>query len=173
MNEKGSDVFNQQFLPLITLYPIAVGNENTVIQMSFHGSNMGGSSATEYNSIFGKGTSISVPSKTLNTVLHDFTSPIIFAKIDVEGYEPYVIEGASDLLKNQQIKIIYYEKTCHITKINKDVFSKIDILFKKYNYTTSNSECRHESDQFNVLAIASSYITETQIDINELINSRY
>lgn len=164
---------NSKFLPFITLYPIAVGNKNSFLEISFHKDNMGASSATEFNKFFGKGTSVKVPSKPLDSILNNFSSPIIFAKIDVEGFEPYVIEGAQNFLKNHQIKMIFYEKTCLIKSENKDYFNIINNLFIKYNYTTSNSSCRHKNDQFNVLAIANSYILDNNIDVKELRESRF
>lgn len=157
---------NPQFLPLITLYPMALGNKKSTLKISFNDGNMGGSSALD---IFKVGSNIAeVPSDKLNTVLKDFNEPIILAKIDVEGYEPYVIEGADNFLKNHQIKMIFYEKSCKASSVEKYFFNKIDDLFEKYNYTSSKSKCRYSDDLFNILAIANSFIEENNINIDEL-----
>ncbi|KAK8853617.1 hypothetical protein M9Y10_017178 [Tritrichomonas musculus] len=162
---------NPQFLPLISLYPIALGNNETKLTISYHNDNMGGSSALR---IFKTGVkSITVPSCPLDSVLQNFSSPIIFAKIDVEGYEPYVIEGAESFLKNQQIKIIFYEKSCKSTEIDPNIFTRLNNLFDQYNYTSSSSLCRHPSDLFNILVISNKFIRENNIDQEKLIKTRF
>lgn len=45
-----------------------------------------------------------------------FIEEIGFLKIDVEGYETLVIQGAKRLLSNQQIKLIYYEVCPDLTR---------------------------------------------------------
>lgn len=159
---------NKQFLPMITLFPIALGNEETNLTITFNPQNMGGTTAI---SAFNRGgQSVVVPSSQLKTVLKNFKKPIKFAKIDVEGFEPYVIEGAENFFRNQQIKSIFYERSCQGTRKNINFFEKLDDIFKKYNYTSSKYQCRHPTDLFNVLVISNNYIEENNININQLKN---
>lgn len=53
---------------------------------------------------------IHVPTTALDRYVEDCqTSFIALLKLDVEGYEPLVLEGASQLLTNKRIGIIYFE----------------------------------------------------------------
>ena len=61
----------------------------------------------------------SIESKIETTVLNDFwksNDPIKLMKIDVEGAESWVLEGASDLLEKGLIQNIVYEENIHREK---------------------------------------------------------
>lgn len=59
---------------------------------------------------------VKVPSVKLDTYAQSqFIKDIAFLKIDVEGYETLVLQGAQRLLSNQHIKQIYYEVNPEVT----------------------------------------------------------
>jgi FkbM family methyltransferase len=56
------------------------------------------------------GTTATVPATSLDAYVRQRSiDSIALLKIDVEGYEPLVLEGASDLLTNHCINIVYFE----------------------------------------------------------------
>lgn len=153
---------NPAFLPKVTLYPIALGNTETTVTFKFKYDNLGASSILDG---FG---GIDNPNfhgreSTLSYIFQNFNQTIDFMKIDVEGYEAYVIEGSEHLLKNHQVNIIYYEKTCHTREIDPNIFQKMDYLFEKYHYVSSNTTCRGNTGYFNVLVISEEYLKANQI----------
>lgn len=53
---------------------------------------------------------VTVPCVTLDSFCQNHSiQEIAFLKVDVEGYEEFVFQGAAKLLSKQQIKVIYYE----------------------------------------------------------------
>lgn len=60
---------------------------------------------------------VSVPCTTLDAYLKTHSiEQIAFLKIDVEGYETLVFQGAEEMLKRQQVQLIYYEVCPVLTK---------------------------------------------------------
>ena len=102
----------------IHIFNTALGNKNGKINFS-------NSRSDSMNSILEDNSGISVPICKLDDL--SIGSSIALIKIDVEGYEKFVLLGSSNYLK--------------ITKCV--VFESIEKLYKKYNYT-------HE-DVFNIL----------------------
>ena len=153
---------NPAFLPKVTLYPIALGNTETTVTFKFKYDNLGSSSILDgFDGIHNP--NFHVRESTLSHIFQNFNKTIEFMKIDVEGYEPYVIEGGENLLKNHQVKIIYYERTCHTREIDPNIFQKMDYLFEKYNYISSNTTCRGNTGYFNVLVISDEYLKANKI----------
>jgi FkbM family methyltransferase len=58
----------------------------------------------------GDQNTVSVPCTTLDSYIEKQSiKEIAFLKVDVEGYEALVFQGAESMLKRQQAKLIYYE----------------------------------------------------------------
>jgi FkbM family methyltransferase len=76
---------------------------------------------------------ITVPVKTLDQLLHD-ENKIKLIKIDVEGFEKFVIEGAEEVL--QKTSMVFFESW--------------DQSFKGYGYTAADVITLLESMQFRV-----------------------
>lgn len=84
----------------------AVTNQsNQTISLQYVNTNMGGASS------FQQGLSQQATTITLDDYFKDKEEDIAFIKIDTEGYEPEVILGAQNLIKNGKIGIILVEIT--------------------------------------------------------------
>jgi len=87
----------------------------------------------------------SVPAVTLDD---QFKEDILLLKIDVEGYEDNVLNGAKQLIKNYNVENIICE-----TKKNRDVNAKIDFInqsrgsYKIFTYTENYYPASLESIQ--------------------------
>jgi FkbM family methyltransferase len=105
----------------VKLFPVALGRENSQLTLYIHKSNFG------KNSLVNPGDSdqsITVDVKRLDDVVGNL-SPVNFIKIDVEGAEPFVLEGATKTIIQYKPVILYeswiYEhkpfdkEICHAT----------------------------------------------------------
>lgn len=95
-------------LESIQISPVAVGNTNGEVTLNLYkGSNRGRHSIVAANS----GRTVKVPLKRVDDLAKDFfpaEQRINLIKIDVEGYEPFVLEGAHDtLLRTDAVAIEY------------------------------------------------------------------
>ena len=60
---------------------------------------------------------VSVPCTALDSYIKKQSiNKIAFLKVDVEGYETLVFQGAEEMLKRQQVQLIYYEVCPTLTK---------------------------------------------------------
>lgn len=83
-----------------------------------------------------------VISNTFNSQVHTLDSledsfidkHIHFLKIDVEGFEISVLNGAKKMLDNQQIDVIYIEVGLSIEGTQQTYFAKIDELLQQHGY---------------------------------------
>lgn len=108
----------------ITPINCAVGNDEGFVSFS-------NVSSDDMNHVLTNSGGIKVPVKKLKSLIKEKT-PIQLLKIDVEGYEKMVLEGAGELL--EYINYIYFES-----------FEK---NFSQYNYTTGDIIMLLESKGF-------------------------
>lgn len=82
----------------VFLFHAAVGSQNGLASMSGNG-NVG-------SVIGGKGN---IHMVTLDTVIPDWAQEIYFLKIDTQGFELNVLNGAIDLLKSARVRYVLFE----------------------------------------------------------------
>lgn len=74
--------------------------------------------------------------------LEHITSPVALLKIDVEGFETEVLEGAGDLLRNKRIGAVLFEFSPRIHKIRGiDLDAPVSLL-RSFGYEVYNGEGR-------------------------------
>ncbi len=98
-----------------TLYNFALGEKESTIIFSNRKSD-------DTNNVLDEGSGIKIPLKKLDDVLDSNISRIDLLKIDVEGYEKFVLEGAVGILENTK---------CIFVEISEENFNR-------YNYTVSD-----------------------------------
>lgn len=102
------NVANNSLAEIVKIFPVAVGSEDGSATLNLYkNSNRG------RHSIVGKGfgNQIEVPVRKLDSLIDQVFQPhetIDFFKIDVEGYEPYVIQGAPKTLSRVQSMVMEY-----------------------------------------------------------------
>ena len=92
---------------------------------------------------------------TLDSAMEAVTvPPISLIKIDAEGYEPFVLQGARNTIK-AHAPAIYYEVHQNALKRNGYAPQDIKHLLQTYGYTKFNiiERCSETSPQYNVLAL--------------------
>lgn len=82
----------------VVLHDCALGSEQATLDLHVPVDHAGKGSLVESNSTRDVRDRISVPVKTLDSILLSEKSRIGLVKIDVEGFEPQVLQGARDLL---------------------------------------------------------------------------
>jgi FkbM family methyltransferase len=80
-------------------------------------------------------TSIGHGGESVNTITLDYMNfpRVDFIKLDVQGYEPFVLMGCSDIIKNFMPYIFIEIETHQLAKFQKTPTDIFDIL-KKYDY---------------------------------------
>jgi FkbM family methyltransferase len=86
----------------VVFHPFALGDKEVI--GSLHLSNFNGGMHRLYDSICCSDSVVEVPVVKLDTLFAPGQVSVI--KIDVEGFEPFVLKGAESLIKGQNIKII-------------------------------------------------------------------
>ncbi len=103
-----TNVESNDLVSIVKIFPFALGaREGTARLNLYKKSNRGRHSLVTAQS----GDSITVPVKRLDFLIHhafENNQNIDFLKIDVEGYEPYVIEGAGDVFDRIQCMVMEY-----------------------------------------------------------------
>ncbi len=98
---------NPSLQKIIRLEKIALGAKNEESQFVFSNTNSGGGKVLRDDSTQG----ISIEIKTLDNYLQEQKiQNVLFIKIDVEGFEPFVIEGAKETIRRYKPKL-YIEMT--------------------------------------------------------------
>lgn len=117
-----------KFEQKIKTYPIAVSNTDGHLQ--FHSMSGNSNSRIAKESDLQNADIISVPTKTLSSLLKELPQPT-FVKIDTEGAEIDILRSASDLLANKTIKFI-----CELHPFAWEAFnveySEFETILKKY-----------------------------------------
>lgn len=93
---------------------------------------------------------------TLDSVIDSFPMPPVrLLKIDAEGYEPFVIRGASKLLSSAK-PAVYYE--VHRNALARNGFTSLQLkgMLRNFGYTHFRiiEQCSETDPQYNVLALA-------------------
>jgi FkbM family methyltransferase len=106
------------FLPRVELLPIAVGDRSGTVP--FH---LGPPAQTGWGGLApataedpGGNEVVEVPMKTLDSLLAERSEPIALLKLDVEGAEPMVLRGASQLLAARRVAALYFEENQERTR---------------------------------------------------------
>ncbi len=110
----------------IKLFPIALGNENSQLSLYINNSNFG------KNSMVNRGDSeeaIVVDVKRLDEVVGSL-SPVNFIKIDVEGAEPFVLEGANKTILKHKPVILYESWIYEQKPFDKDICPATNSIVK-------------------------------------------
>ncbi len=93
---------------IIKIFPVALGAaEGTATLNLYKSSNRGRHSMVAA----GSGRKIEVPVKRLDTLATEIlreSAIVDFLKIDVEGYEPYVVQGANETMNRVQCMVMEY-----------------------------------------------------------------
>ena len=134
---------NISYFDYVKLYPFAISNKQEICNITTLESNMGCnyiySSKDEtnninydYSTLFNtdchtKNTNLCVLGVALDSIKYQFSNKISVIKIDVEGYELKVLEGAEELIR-LHIPVIIIEI---FESIN---FDKVMEIFKKVEY---------------------------------------
>ena len=92
----------------ITLHKVALGEKSGELTLSIPKGNVGAASLVAERRA-GESEEILVPVRRLTTELPAGLGPIRLMKIDVEGFEPQVLTGAADLLRNNPPDAILFE----------------------------------------------------------------
>ena len=97
----------------IVVQDVAVGDTDGSIRFSAHPQNRGTARQTVKDTEYTQ----TVPCRTLDTyVQEENIGEIGLLKVDVEGYEKSVFEGAAEVLREQQACIVYFEVCPNLTR---------------------------------------------------------
>ncbi|MCC0036581.1 MAG: FkbM family methyltransferase [Hoeflea sp.] len=133
------NVQNNSVENIVKILPVAVGASEGVLTLNIYkNSNRGRHSFIAQ----GSGNKIDVPVKTLDSIVSDNIpddSMIDFMKIDVEGYEPYVIEGAKNILHRVQCLLLEYSPTI-LEKLNINIYDFTSYLASEFDEVYSIKE---------------------------------
>ena len=118
---------------------MGVGAEQGLTYITHFEENMGGSGVTEVSNLrHAEKDIMPIVIAPLDSI--QFESPISLVKIDVEGYEVYVVKGAHDTLKKHK-PMIWIEDFKYSKDYNE---STIKYLIDTFNYEIINeSECNY------------------------------
>lgn len=122
----------------VEIHNLAIGNESGKIYLMDISSDVLNQVAMEIGE-----NVIEVPIKTLDQLKFNSNKKIALLKVDVEGYEKFVFEGAQRLLEN--VQCIYFEAWCkHFEKFEYSLDEIRNILagkhFKVYKFKNSSSQ---------------------------------
>lgn len=110
-----SIAFNEGFASLIKVVPKAVGATVGVMELSWSPGHYGVGTVNNIDAEKAAGESVIVPTTTLDAHFvpsaHGNHPPIIFMKVDVEGFECPVLKGSKQLLETYQVLNIFVEMT--------------------------------------------------------------
>ena len=143
LNEKTKSVY-----PYINMNKYCLGNMNDKIDIYIPQWSVGLSSIINrpvFNELNQKITKLHVECKKLDTYCKENNINMIeFIKIDVEGAEKYVFEGAMDMLKNKKIKCGIFEVGQTLTDAGTSE-AELSTMLVNYGYRLnreiSNADC--------------------------------
>lgn len=96
---------NPELTPVVEVVPVALGHREGTAPFAFELSNTGAGCITNAEE-----GSLTVPLTTLDRFLESRPGRVSFVKIDVEGFEPWVLEGARALVSRDR-PTLYVEVT--------------------------------------------------------------
>ena len=132
---------------------IGVGNECAILNFSVDKNTMNRIVDAEYKN------AVQIPVKTIDSICKD--KNISLMKIDVEGYEKFVLEGSQTTLKNENLKAIIIEINFSnkFYGVENDEVAEILIKnhFKPFKYNPLNRQLTelktYNQEQFNTIFI--------------------
>ena len=142
----------------IKTFNIGIADKNTFLNFTINRDAMN-SVALENDSEV-----VSTEVKRLDDILHD-KNPT-FLKIDVEGFEYFVLKGAKNVLANESLKFIIIELNFSTSKFghtNQEIFELLidnDFIPIRYDVEnkTINVVCSYNKDTFNTIFIRKNLI---------------
>lgn len=96
-------VFDLNHLKNVAVYEKGLGNQNDSLYLNFDPKNIGGGTLSSVS----HGTAVSAQTVRLDDILTDVKIDVL--KMDTEGYESKILEGASSLIRNNPQMIIIME----------------------------------------------------------------
>lgn len=147
----------------ISTLNIGVGNECTTLNFSVDKNTMNRIVNDKYKN------SVQIPVKTIDKICKD--KNISLMKIDVEGYEKFVLEGSKTTLKNENLKAVIIEINFSnkFYDIENDEVAEILIknYFKPFKYNPLNRQLTelktYNKEQFNTIFIRDLKYVKTRI----------
>ena len=137
---------------LVLLHNVGLGNRNETLHFTNDKDSM--------NHVVDKNckNSIEVRVKTLDSLI---TEPINFIKLDVEGFEKFVLDGAKETLSNPKLNVIQIELNSFGIQFgieDDDIHQLLlEYGFKPYKYNPFNREIeelnKYRRDQYNTIYI--------------------
>ncbi|WP_144893047.1 FkbM family methyltransferase [Flavobacterium tiangeerense] len=141
----------------ITTYNIGIGEKESFLNFTQHKGVMN-AVALEQESGY-----VTVEVKKLDTILADFAPT--FLKVDVEGYEYFVLKGATAILKRESLKYIIIELNSSNLKFgntNQQIFELLlSFNFVPIRYDVENKKCI-EMESFNTLTFNTIFIKKSK-----------
>jgi FkbM family methyltransferase len=119
---------------------LALGSKNSSVEMSYNPSNAG-----ETHVVVGGEKKTSVRMQTLDDILQNLNvSPVDYLKIDVEGFEFFLLTGAEKTIKNSPRIVVQTElNETHSRRYGRSIVHVIDFL---YNLGLSPHEIKGNGD---------------------------
>lgn len=155
-------LFNQSFADNIELYPIALGSYRNKSTIYVDPINWGGSSIINIPDAKDR-REFTIDIYPFTDIWKNRNESINLMKIDVEGFEFYVLQGVEPYLANHQVKIIYMEISCDA---NREVGITTDdfyFIFDKYGYSIRDRRMCVGSEQFNLVAVLPEIASESDL----------
>lgn len=133
------NISNNQLHSQIQIMDVAVGKENRHLPFA-----LGADGQTDWGSLLSKaqGDSIEVSVVRLDDIIHESNYDYIdVLKIDTEGADTWVLQGAEKLLRKHRIRHIFYEKSmADMKKLGIDPLEAQKLL-KSCGYTVKSICC--------------------------------
>lgn len=147
----------------ISTLNIGVGNECAKLNFSVDKNTMNRIVNEEYKN------AIQIPVKTIDTICKD--KNITLMKIDVEGYEKFVLEGSQTTLKNENLKAVIIEINFSNKFYGVENDEVAEILmknhFRPFKYNPLNRQLTelktYDKEQFNTIFIRDLKFVESRI----------
>ena len=129
-----ASVFANSFGTRCTTRNIGVFNKDSNMDLTWDDANHGGGRLVTHDQTNMDNNITSVKLKKLDDILSDNDMPVSVIKIDTEGSEPYVLEGAAETLKNNPDCTIIAEWSPRFVKSRSYDFDKyMGFLFDTFN----------------------------------------
>lgn len=155
-------LFNQSLSDNIELYPIALGSYRNKSTIYVDPINWGGSSLVNIPDAKDR-NEFEVSIYPFTDVWKKRDEIINLMKIDVEGFEFYVLQGIEPYLANHQIKIVYMEISCEDNKEKGLTSDDFYYIFDKYGYSIRDRRICKGSEQFNIVAVLPEIANENDL----------
>lgn len=144
---------NPSLIPFVTLYPYGIGEKNEHKLLAMPTRNSGAGTLVE-NYDHEPHNNFTVGIKPLDELINE---PVAFIKIDVEGFEYFVLQGAERILREYRPPI--YFETNSLQPYQQSIFEKLktygySLLLEQGNFFLPFDQKINLEGVHNVLAIA-------------------